>query len=220
MIVIVPFRSDQGHRDKLWNHLKTTYWSTTPHEIVVGEHLDGPFNRAKAINQAADRDWDVAVIADSDTWVPLNQLNAATEMAKTTNRLTAAFTAVMELSQPQTSHLLDGEPLPEVPDFDRIRTRELETQSSMLVITRALWDHIGGFDERFKGWGGEDSAMWKAAAILAGPPNRVDGFAYHMWHQPAKDKQRGPTYRRNLNLWSRYKNATTVSELRRAQCSP
>lgn len=218
MIVIVPYRPDQGHRDKLWNHLKQTYWSTFPNEIVVGEHLDGPFNRSKAINQAAQRDWDVAVIADSDTWVPVEQLHTAIQTAKHTNRLTAAFTSVMELSEPQTAEMLTGKPFPEVPSFDRIRTRELETQSSMLVITRRLWDQIGGFDPRFEGWGGEDNAFWKAATIIGGPANRVHGFAYHLWHPPALKGRRNPLYRRNQTLWRRYSRATTQTELR--ACSP
>lgn len=219
-IVIVPYRPDHGHRDRLWNFVRDNYWNHQPFEVVIGEHLDGSFNRSAAINQAAERDWDLAIIADSDTWVPAKQLHNAIQTAKVTGKLVAAFNAVVELSQPCTDNLLSGR-LTINGSFEatKVRTRDMETQSSMLVIPRKLWDQGPIFDERFKGWGGEDSAAWKTCSLLAGEPIRVSGNAYHLWHSPAKGKFQGIDYKRNLNLWRRYEQASTVDELRAVQCS-
>lgn len=219
--VIVPYRPDHGHRDRLWEFLRDNYWNHQPHHIAVGEHIDGPFNRSAAINTAADTDWDLAVITDSDTWVPAKQLHQALMTAKISGRLTAAFDAVVELSHPCTDDILTGRiTLNGSFGANRVRTRDLETQSSMLVIPRQLWDQVGGFDERFAGWGCEDNAFWQACRIYGGEPNRISGNAYHLWHSPAKGKHQGIEYKRNLNLWRRYQQATTITDLEAIRCLP
>lgn len=213
MIVIVPYRPDHGHRDQLWAFLHKHYWASLGFQVVVGEHTDGPFNRSKAVNQAANRNWDYAVIADADTWVPERQLRLAHMTARISGKLVAAFDTVIEIAQPSTLSLLSGQlGFEDTFHTVRARRRPLETQSSMLVVPRTLWDQIGGMDERFTGWGGEDNALWKHAELAAGT-SRIPGNAYHMWHPPAADKHHGPTYRSNLNLWNRYQQATTIDEL-------
>lgn len=215
MIVVVPYRADGGHRDTLWQYLNTTFWPQFDADIRLGESPDGPFNRSAAINHAAHGDWDIAVIADADTWVPANQLHDAIAQARETRCLVAAFTSVIELAETQTTDLLSGKPLPVVPEFDKIRVRELETQSSMLVVPRTVWNTVGGFDTRFKGWGGEDNAFWRACAVLTGPPERVDGNAFHLWHPPSTGKHSGLDYTRNVSLWRRYQSAHTPTQMRR-----
>lgn len=50
-----------------------------------------------------------------------------------------------------------------------------------VAITRAAYEQIGGFDESFVGWGGEDNEFWERAQTL-----RVWPYAYlpivHLWH--------------------------------------
>ena len=61
------------------------YWDARPdYRVVEGEHTEGPFNRSAAINAAAKLagNWDVAVIADADTWVPYAQLDEAVRLAR------------------------------------------------------------------------------------------------------------------------------------------
>lgn len=209
--VLVPRRPDHGHRDLLWRHLQLHFWSKLPgYDLICGESPPGPFNRAAAINQAAKHAgrWRIAVIADSDTWVPHWQLAAAVNTAHHTGLLTAAFTHVVELTEAATASTLVGH---EQLDAEKVRTRDIETQSSMLVIPRPLWDLVGGFDDKFVGWAGEDNAFWKACQLHAGEPERIEGPAYHMWHPPAR--RRGTAYRANQNRWQRYAAAQTIEEL-------
>lgn len=224
-VVLIPYRADHGYRDTLWNYLEKYYWGTLPYPVAVGMHRTGPFNRSTAINHAAaSTDWDVAVIADADTWVPAPQLAVAIRTAADTNTLTAAFDSVVELSQPRTADLLANPTYPLTADVlastygvDRVRTADIETQSSMLAISRPLWDNVGGFDEKFVGWGGEDNAFWKAAAILGGQPHRIHGPAFHLWHPPATTREHrrtDPGYRANLIRWSHYSAASTEKHLR------
>lgn len=212
MIVLVPYRPDNAHRDTVWSYLKTHYWDRTGYRISVGQHVDGPFNRAKALNAAADCDWDYAVIADSDTFVPQRQLEVAALNSRISGRLCAAFDCVVELTQTCTNDILDNKhTLDDSFGAVRVRRRPLETQSSMLVIPRGLWDRVGGFDEGFVGWAGEDNAFWKACALHGGEPLRVPGNAYHLWHPPAT--RTGPHYDANQRRWRRYDRAETVNDL-------
>jgi hypothetical protein len=222
--VLVPWRPDGGRRDDLWRYVRRSFWSTLPgFRIVTGRSPGGPFNRSAAVNDAAALagNWRVAVIADNDTWVPPAQLLAAVDTATKSQRLTAAFSRVVELSRDYTDGLLDGSASLADFNIDWVRTEALGVQSSMLVVPRELWNNIGGFDEKFAGgWGGEDNAFWRAASILAGEPMRVPGCAFHLWHEPAATdayKRYDPGYRANLARWNRYRVASTVPQLRQAQ---
>ncbi|HXH40006.1 MAG TPA: galactosyltransferase-related protein, partial [Thermoanaerobaculia bacterium] len=56
-----------------------------------------------------------------------------------------------------------------------------------VAITRGAYAAIGGFDEDFVGWGGEDNDFWERAETL-----RATRFGYlpivHLWHAPQPEK--------------------------------
>jgi hypothetical protein len=57
--------------------------------------------------------------------------------------------------------------------------------SCCIVIPRAVWDDLGGFDERFRGWGFEDMALQSIVVGLYGH-ERIAGDVYHLWHPIAR----------------------------------
>ncbi|MEY4353093.1 MAG: hypothetical protein RLZZ609_1334 [Cyanobacteriota bacterium] len=77
--------------------------------------------------------------------------------------------------------------------------QNLEAGGSMAITKEGYW-RIGGMDERFIGWGGEDNEFWNRCSVL----NRwIWGYApvIHLWHpsQPLKEA------RQNVNIensWS------------------
>lgn len=223
--VLVPRRPDQGHRDQLWKHVTTHFWDRLPkYRIVEGEHLEGAFNRAAALNRAAKLagNWDVCVIADADAWVPIPQLNQAVTQARATGKLVSALTSVVEFDQESTDRILGGDLLFDVFGIERVRTDDLLTQSLMLACPRTLFDRVGGFDEHFQGWGAEDNAFWKAATIIVGAPERIDGAAFHLWHAPngtKESRRRDPEYQRNWRRYQQYQKARTEADLKRLRCS-
>lgn len=105
-----------------------------------------------------------------------------------------------------TSHVLAGDRR----SWRRwVRHRYRNTVSSCLVVPRALWDDVGGFDEGFVGWGFEDVAFWAALDTLgAEPVRRVAGPCWHLWHplSPERDQSR-PDYQRGLARRQRYLDA-------------
>jgi hypothetical protein len=71
--------------------------------------------------------------------------------------------------------------------------QNLEAGGSV-AITRDAYDRIGGFDESFVGWGGEDNEFWERAQTLKLWPY---GFLplVHLWHppQPGRYQPDNPT---------------------------
>ncbi|MEU0496351.1 galactosyltransferase-related protein [Mycobacterium sp. NPDC006124] len=215
----MPFRPDGGRRDQLWTFTRAWLRARHPdYPIYVGASPEGLFNRSAAINRAATEagDWDVAVVCDSDTVVPAAQLEQAVATAHRTGLLTSALSKVVELSRESTDLLLSGADA-DVTRLkkDRTRTKDDLTQSSVLAVPRRLWAAIDGFDEEFCGWGCEDNAFWLAATVVGGSdPIRVQGSAFHLWHELAlKFRILDPVFRRNLWRLRRYGKAQTPSQL-------
>lgn len=214
--VLVPRRPDHGYRDTIYGFLLQRYWAATGYRVVEGPHYEGPFNRSAATNLAAGLagNWAVAVIADADTWVPTEQLDRAIALAQQTGKLVAAFSTVNEISQADTEQIMATRRL--ATPTGTIRSGEMLTQSSMLAVPRNLWEHVHGFDEGFRGWGGEDNAFWRACTLAAGEPLRIDGHAHHLWHPPSGDRaqrRKDPLYQANWARWQRYAEATTIDQV-------
>lgn len=229
--VLVPRRADNGWRDRLWDTLRQDYWARLPgFELIEGEHRDGVFNRSAAINVAASEagDWELAIIADADTLVAVPQLQDAVALARRTQRLVAAFHEVHELSERATRWILEDteardeaglSAMASVSGCERVRRGSDDpttVQSSMLVVPRAVWDAVGGFDEKFVGWGCEDNAFWRACELLTGEPKRVHGPAWHLWHPSGRPANAADLdYQRNQWRYRLYANALCAEDVRR-----
>lgn len=183
--VLVPRRPDHGRRDALWAWVSDRWAQLHPDwPVVEGLHLDGPFNRSTAINSAALKagDWDVALIADSDSFVAAAQAVEAANTAHHAQQLTFAYDRFCYLGKVMSDMVMAG--------FDGDWTPGVEftmtgTCSSMVAIPRPLWDRCGGADEGFVGWGGEDVALSLMLQTYGNGLQRIPGDVWHLWHPPA-----------------------------------
>jgi hypothetical protein len=91
-----------------------------------------------------------------------------------------------------------GDPRPGMPPHYVIQNAE---SGGSVAVTREAHFAIGGFDEAFIGWGGEDSEYWQRVLT-----RRLWSYGsmplIHLWHpfQPGKRDPENPT---NLRLWER-----------------
>lgn len=169
--VLVPWRTDHGPRERAWNYLRPL-WEATGHEIVVAsDDGHGPFNKSQAINRAfANSTGDVVVVMDADGLPPLPEFDPDLPwqpLYDRTEYLSAATTDAVYAG---------ADPWRCIPE------RSFPMCTSILAVRRDAWP---GMDERFEGWGGEDTALRVTLTHLYGPvapPSR--GFRC-LWHPPA-----------------------------------
>lgn len=217
VVILVPRRADNGHRDRLWAHCRSVWTDRNPSwRIVEGHHDEGPFNRSAAINKAAKiaGDWDVALVIDSDALPGEGQAAAAVDRAAETGRACFSFTDYYGLNDHMTTRVLDG--------FDgdwrkgaKLKMLAGRHVSSCLAVPRRLWETIGGFDEAFRGWGWEDRAFVAACRTLGGGVDRIPGAVFHLWHPTgdAKAAMQSDDYRAAQALACRYESTTSPSEM-------
>lgn len=194
IVMLVPRRSDGGIRDESWAWIRRHWARSLPEvEIFEGTHDDGgPFNRSAAINAAAAEAgaWDVAVIADADSFVGRELAVAAINKAALSGLFVIGHSRLNHLTEEGSAKIIGGwqgnwEPL--------IRFSMYDGCSSFVAVARDVWDAVGGFDEGFVGWGEEDIAFSLACQTLAPRRGgrssgvvRMTGDCWHLWH-PVQD---------------------------------
>jgi hypothetical protein len=193
-VILVPRRAGVEDRDKLWAWCRARWERYHPdYPIFEGHHDEGPFNRAAAVNTAARLAdaagrWDLAIVIDADVFLRQSQVVAAVERARSTGKVTWAHTRWRGISHEWTKRIVAdrrdfGPEITDRTDMDVLveRTNPI-SWSCCIVFPRAVWDDIGGFDERFVGWGYEDMAVQSIVAGLYGH-ERMPGDVYHLWHE-------------------------------------
>lgn len=192
VVTLVPWRGGDELREQSWSVVRP-YLERLGFPIYEGDSV-GAWSRAGAINAASSAagDWDVAIIADADT-IPPPRLGAAIAAASERGagirphdhlfRLTPSGSlavAAKGVEGLESRHILDEYP-----------------GGGLMVVARKAWDAVGGFDERFVGWGHEDSAFG-IQLIVHADWDRVEGVAYHLWHPDSPKRTR--EYTRNAQM--------------------
>lgn len=200
VVFLVPWRTDDGPRAKAWALCRRRWEALFPDwPIYEGSSPEGPFQRSKAINNAAKKAgaWDVAVIIDADVLLPKANVAEAVKRAAATGKVTWAHRRWRDLSQEATERLTGpkgdlfaegalGKGGIEAPkftaDIDLLVTKTTRLSwSCCIAIRRDAWDRIGGFDERFIGWGHEDGAFMAVTGAFVGW-DRIEGDVLNLWH--------------------------------------
>lgn len=201
--IIVPRRVDCGERDRLWRYCHPR-WEGAGWDLVESHHdTGGPFERARAINDGAVAPWDVAVVIDSDIVVDSALVREAVAVAHETGQLVLPYERRRLVTPDGTRRILGGQSVGSWDSVSRADSNRAHC-SSVIVVPRRLWDEVGGFDEGFVGWGGEDDAFHAACLVLAGVV-RLPGNVYHLHHRPSPEKDwRAPLYVQCKALAERY----------------
>ena len=204
--VLVPFRPDpSGERTRIWQWNERRWRHFFPDwEIVVRSDRGdgtGPFNEGEALNYAARAaTGDVFVITESETAfcyhvdlaAPVGYLLAGA----TNGSAWFAPLAYHMLSQTQTEWVLAGDPAANIVydqdaliDEPFLRSWYSESVSPPIVLTREAFETVGGYEERYPGWGWIDKVMAVCLDTLWAPMERFPGACYHLEHPrvPARD---------------------------------
>lgn len=211
----IPWRTDHGQRERLWRACVARWTRMLPGwSIYSAGDPSQPFNRSAARNNAVaeatrhDPGWRFVVLADADVTVGhAGQVQGAVVGALETGRLVYAHTWQATLTQAATERVLAGADPTAIPRDDA--EWEQRTYSSVYAVPRSLWETVGGFDERYVGWGLEDHAFMLACRVMGGRIGRTDGTVYALHHdRPREEREGNPHYPANHALFERYQAAS------------
>ncbi|MCT0225910.1 glycosyltransferase family 2 protein [Synechococcus sp. CS-1328] len=157
---------------------------------------DAPYNRSRAFNAGAlEARAPVLLLHDNDMLVPCGYLQRILPKVELGYQVVNPKRYVFHLSELHTTAVLNtAAALDEWPAESIVQN--LEAGGSVAITRQAFWE-IGGMDEAFEGWGGEDNELWDRCQTL-----RCWNWGYepivHLWHrrQLLKHAARNP----NLDL--------------------
>jgi len=176
----------------------------------------GPFNKSWGLNIAARRArGELLVTGDADMILPGTALRQALAMCAERFDAVNPYGHIVDLTEAETRRFLRGSL-----DLGRELRQQLHDRvpqgeylcfcGGICVFRRDVYFALGGMDERFIGWGGEDDAMsvnlGRFTDRLAVQKNAV---AYHLYHPRAPDRYEHPHYRQNLERVLSYRGLTS-----------
>lgn len=216
--VLVPYRSDNGAREENWDLIRFFQWEYLRWaKIYLGESPEGPFNISAARNHASAQagDWDIAIFADADSFVDADTLETAVEVVRRTRQVVIPHSRWVNVEYNERVEFMRQRWLP----FNPKRTIYGGTKGSLYVVPREAYEAVNGFDERFRGWGWEDTAFHMAVTELYKPIIQFEGNLWHLEHErPDADINRGsnPEAIANSNHYRNlYKRAQNATQLKR-----
>lgn len=209
--VLFGYRGDDGPRDVLFANV-LRWWKVhyNDAQICMGRNFDQPFNRGKARNEAfKDATGDIIIVADADTLPTVDGVDLAIEEileGRARWMLPYGPDRYYNLSEERTKSILNSgaTTIPEPVTWEH----KITSWAGCLIMPRAAYEAVGGYDERFVGWGYEDNAFQFALDTIWGPHARIDSFCCHLWHaiEPGTTFD-SPTIGANRALFGKYQAA-------------
>lgn len=209
--VIIPISINDKERVRPFKWVKGFYEKMLPDvEICIGVSNEKPFSKAKAVNEAVKKSkGDILVITDADIFYdPLLLERCIKELES--HPWIIPYNEILNIHRKSTSDLLEVEPQWPIPINveTRQRTHGPRLRGGVNIVPRKHFEAVGGFDERFVGWGAEDDAFAATLKHLCGRYKRMDGTIYHLWH-PHNNSYK-ETYQANRELLRAYSGKESI----------
>lgn len=211
--VAVPFRSDDPERVRIFQWVAARWEALYPDAagVVMGDGAEaGPFNRSRAVNRAvAATPADVVIIADADIAIRHGQVEAMTAALDRGAPWVVGYGTMTHLARRTTAVFMSHGPATPMAESPAGGVRWMSTESvcGLVAVRREDYLSIGGNDERFAGWGWEDSAFAAKADTLLGPHVRIPGECIHLFHALRQDRKSDSSAVANRALGMRYDKA-------------
>lgn len=219
--IVIPYRNDYGYRERIINYNICRLRRLLPDaQIIVQDAKDSIFNRSQARNIGASKSYrKYLLLLDADTVFNVGQIVKGIEIIKAgVAPWVIAYQDYYSLTEAASMKLMNmddpcielGEP--QAGEF----MFKLKSFAGVLLMEKKVFDEVGGYDERFIGWGYEDNAFKDKMDTLHGSFQRVDGRAYHLWHPRSEEENFGqPNIEANEMLYNRYGKAKGRPDLMR-----
>lgn len=206
IVVTVPWRASPG-RERWLEVVRKHYAVHFPEATLITEDSDPskPFNRSQARNNcviaAKKRNADVVIINDADTLARSTALREAVNGAYADGRLHLPFTTVQVYSGYSAEAFAANPAFPVAGGF--------ESTGGIYVCRPDAWERFTGADENFRGWGGEDDAIYAAATVTCGVVRHI-GVGISLGH--TEQRLVNPHYAQNMLRAKVYQNLAASGE--------
>lgn len=214
---MIPYLPDGGDRDAIFMWMYDRHRLLFPEaEICLGTNIDSDFNRGKARNRAFESiSNDILVIVDADTtYADPEAIFKAVEMVDrdyNTWVIPYGENRYYNLSRGRSQEILLMHPKTLIPEprNPEMWEHKITSWAGLLVMHRKAFEAVGGYDERFIGWGFEDNAFALALDAIVSPHRRIDASCLHLWHPRDEtiDGFQQPNIEHNRTLFGRYQRA-------------
>lgn len=182
----------------------------------------GPFNKSWGLNVAARMsDAQVLAFGDADLIVP-GMVQKSIEHCSDRYAVVKPYRRLVDLTEQESGLLLSGElNLASIDPAEQDRESRGEYLllcCGWFVIRAAAFHKLGGWDERFRGWGGEDDALTHVVQRARLPTLEFDEVpALHLWHP--RSPMTHQHYQDNRALVARYAQLSDAELQRLAEVS-
>jgi len=169
---------------------------------------DMPYNRSMTFNHGAQlAKGNLLILHDND--MPVPQDYAAANIAKVRDgyEVINLKRFIFYLDQQTSGNVNISRGMPPSPGIEAI-VQNLQAGGSIAITREAFFD-IGGMDESFVGWGGEDNEFWERAETRKLYPYGSMPIL-HLWHAPQREKKTVQSHG-----LTRYRELSTIDPLRR-----
>ena len=193
---------------------------------VVFAYNPGPFNKSWGFNIGV-RQSQGSLLAFGDADIICPSFPDAVAASRSGVAVVRAFQGVIDLDEAMSAKLRRDPQVLSKPGFgpgpaDRQGIGEhVPLCGGLVIFERRYLTLLGGWDERFLGWGGEDDAMTikvQRSGLPFGIKDTADGV--HLFHRRAADAHKdAPHYRANLALLAQLRNLSDASLKRLSEVS-
>lgn len=175
--VLIPFRGYGAWRDRVWAHCRKL-WAVLDVELVVGtDDGVGPFKIAQAFNDAASRaTGDVFILYGADHIPDWERITWAAKQLET-HEWCALYANTSGYGEASTNAIFAGAMPSAVP-----QGATAPFCTAIIGIRREAWIP---YDERFTGWGCEDSAWRLMLETIYGLSPDPTGTLMCLYHEGA-----------------------------------
>ena len=229
---LITFRVDGNMRKRNLTYLLNSLGEISSLEIIIVEQDYEPhlskislpknckhifvkngalFNKSWGLNIAArNAQSELLIVSDADLLISKQTLSSIGEAFERGADAINPYKRLVDLTQEETVALLNGSDFNIKQDEATLNRKTInETPpfcGGLFAIKATLFRQVGGMDERFEGWGGEDNAMSVRVAHFAKNSVELDDEpAYHLWHERAIWlKESKKLWMRNMALLSYY----------------
>jgi hypothetical protein len=161
---------------------------------IETDDTDGPFNKWRLINRAVSQRSDqVCVITDADAFNCAWTLREAVRLAGTGAKMILPHNSVCRMTREQSRRALRWNPADPVPG-KHYRNQLTRACPGCLWVVHADLFPLHRMDERFEGWGCDDTEFLGRI-----PWRRLPGPLFYIWHTKAS-KDRFERNRRLLRV--------------------